>query len=148
MSSLQKLTKVNDICLFVKDFQGSLKFYTEKFGFKVKRLQPDPEHANYAEFEFQGTSVTLWDKKGLCEVVDHTYIDGEGHHFMIAVKVPALKDVDDIYDELTANGVNCIKEPTTFEFGSRAAYFLDFEGNVWEVFAWEEGNGPGLILEK
>ena len=55
MSKLEMLTKLNDICLFVKDFQGALKFYTEKFGFKVKRLQPDPEHANYAEFEFHGT---------------------------------------------------------------------------------------------
>lgn len=147
MSKLEMLTNINDICLFVKDFQGALKFYTEKFGFKVKRLQPDPEHANYAEFEFHGTAVTLWDKKGLCEVVDHTYIDGDGHHFMMAVKVPALQDVDDIAEELIGNGVNCIKEPTTYGFGSRAAYFQDFEGNVWEVFAWEEGNGPGLLDE-
>lgn len=29
MSKLDKLTKLNDICLFVKDFQGALKFYTE-----------------------------------------------------------------------------------------------------------------------
>ena len=50
MSKLDKLTKLNDICLFVKDFQGALKFYTEKFGFQVKRLQPTPENANYAEF--------------------------------------------------------------------------------------------------
>lgn len=63
MSKLDKLTKLNDICLFVKDFQGALKFYTEKFGFQVKRLQPTPENANYAEFEFHGTAVTLWDKK-------------------------------------------------------------------------------------
>ena len=147
MGSLQKLTKLNDICLYVKDFQKALKFYTEKFGFQVKRLQPDPEHANYAEFEFQGTSVTLWEKKGLCEVLDSRYVDGEGHHFMIAVKVPEVMDVDQIHDELTGNGVECIKAPTTFEFGSRAAYYLDCEGNIWEVFAWEEGNGPGLLGE-
>lgn len=145
MSKLEMLTKLNDICLFVKDFQTALKFYTEKFGFKVKRLQPDEEHANYAEFEFHGTAVTLWEKKGLCEVVDHQYIDGEGHHFMMAVKVPALQDVDDIASELIGNGVNCIQKPTTYEFGSRAAYFQDLEGNIWEVFAWEEGNGPGLL---
>jgi uncharacterized glyoxalase superfamily protein PhnB len=67
---------------------------------------------------------------------------------MIAVKVPAIQDVDDIAKELIDNGVNCIKEPYTYVFGSRAAYFQDFEGNVWEVFAWEEGNGPGLLEEK
>ena len=145
MSKLDKLTKLNDICLFVKDFQGALKFYTEKFVFQVKRLQPTPENANYAEFEFHGTAVTLWDKKGLCEVVDHQYIDGDGHHFMIAVKVPEMQDVDDIAEELIGNGVVCLVKPTTYPFGSRAAYFQDPEGNVWEVFAWEEGNGPGLL---
>lgn len=67
---------------------------------------------------------------------------------MIAVKVPTLQDVDDISEELIRNGVHCVKEPTTYEFGSRAAYFNDFEGNIWEVFAWEEGNGPGLLNEE
>lgn len=145
MSALDKLTHINDICLFVEDFQNSLKFYTEKFGFKVKRLQPDEEHANYAEFDFHGTSVTMWHNEGFFEVVDRKYVGGDGHHFMIAVKVPALQDVDDIHAQLTANGVNCIGQPRTFEFGSRAAYFQDYEGNIWEVFAWEEGNGPGLL---
>ena len=60
MSSLEKLTKLNDICLFVDDFWGSLNYYVEKFGFRIIRLQPDPEHANYAEFDFNGTGVTLW----------------------------------------------------------------------------------------
>lgn len=147
MTKLEMLTQLNDICLFVEDFQKALEFYTEKFGFQVKRLQPDGKHANYAEFEFHGTGVTLWEKKGLCEVVDHQYIDGGGHHFMMAVKVPALQDVDDIAEELIGNGVNCIKEPVTYKFGSRAAYFQDFEGNVWEVFAWEEGDGPGLLKD-
>lgn len=145
MSKLDMLTNINDICLFVKDFQGSLKYYTEKFGFKIKRLQPDSEHANYAEFEFHGTAVTLWEKKGLCEVLDQAYVDGEGHHFMIAVKVPTMQDVEDISSELIKNGVNCIKHPTVYEFGSKAAYFQDFEKNIWEVFAWQEGNGPGLL---
>lgn len=145
MSKLDKLTHINDICLFVDDFQNSLKFYTEKFGFKVKRLQPDEQNANYAEFEFHGTSVTLWQADGLYEVVDRKHIEGIAHKFMIAILVPEIQDVDDIYNELTANGVECIGLPRTFEFGSRAAYFKDYEGNVWEVFAWEEGNGPGLL---
>lgn len=145
MSKLDKLTKLNDICLFVEDFDKALKFYTEKFGFKVKRLQPTPETANYAEFEFHGTAVTLWAKSGLYSCVDRKYVEGIGQPFMIAVKVPEMQDVDDIAEELIANGVECLTPPTTYEFGSRAAYFHDCEGNIWEVFAWEEGNGPGLL---
>lgn len=146
MSKLDMLTKINDICLYVNDFKGSLKFYTEKFGFKVKRLQPNPENANYAEFDFKGTSISIWEKKGgVYEAFDRKYIDGNGHSFMIAIKVPTLQDVDDIYEELTENGVNCILKPETFPFGARASYYQDFENNIWEVFAWVEGNGPGLL---
>ncbi len=145
MDAREKLTKVNDICLFVTDFENSLKFYTEKFGFRVKRLQPDAEHANYAEFEFQGTSVTLWAKSGVETVMDARFLGGTGHRFMIAVKVPSLADVDAIHAELTGRGVACAMPPTTYPFGSRAAYYQDYEENIWEVFAWEEGNGPGLL---
>lgn len=145
MSKLSMLTKINDICLYVNDFQGSLNFYKEKFGFKVKRFQPNEENANYVEFDFHGTSITLWDKKGVCEILESKYLDVIGHHFMIAVKVSTLEDVDDISNELISNGVTCIKKPTTFEFGSRAAYFLDFEKNIWEVFSWEKSDGPGLL---
>ncbi len=122
-----------------------MKFYTEKFGFKVKRLQPNEENANYAEFDFHGTSVTLWQIDGFLDCVDKEHIDMGGNHFMIAIKVPALQDVDDIHMELIANGVKCIGEPRTFSFGSRAAYYQDLEKNVWEVFAWEENDGPGLL---
>ena len=145
MSSLDKLTKLNDICLFVDDFRGSLDFYVNKFGFRIKRLQPDPEHANYVEFDFHGTAVTMWQVDGVIQAMGDEHLGPYGHHFMIAVKVPELADVDAIYEELTANGVECFQKPTTYEFGSRAAYFLDYEKNVWEVFAWVEGNGPGLL---
>lgn len=145
MSKLDKLTKINDICLFVENFQDSLQFYIEKFKFKLKRLQPDTQNPNYAEFDFHGSGVTLWDINGLYKVLDKKYVEGIGHKFMIAVKVPELQDVDDIYRELVSNGVSCLAEPTTYEFGSRAVYLSDLEGNIWEIFAWEEGNGPGLI---
>jgi catechol 2,3-dioxygenase-like lactoylglutathione lyase family enzyme len=145
MSALDKIDRINDICLFVKDFTGSVTFFTERFGLKLKRLQPDNENPNYAEFDFHGTTLTLWDKKGVSGVIDSQFIDGDGHHFMIAVKVPAAADVDAIYDALTHNGVTCIKAPETYPFGSRAAYFLDHEQNVWEIFAWLAGNGPGLL---
>ena len=67
---------------------------------------------------------------------------------MLAVLVPNLQDVDDISDKLISRGVKCISKPTTYEFGSRAAYFKDNNENIWEVFAWEEGMGPGLLNEK
>jgi catechol 2,3-dioxygenase-like lactoylglutathione lyase family enzyme len=131
---LDKLDRINDICLFVKDFEGSIKFFTEKFA--LKRLPPDSDNIYYARFDFCGTILTLWDKQNVREVIDHKYIDGEGHHFMIAIKVSDAQDVDDVHRALTHNGVVCIKPPEDYPFGTRSSYFLDHEKNIWEVFAW------------
>lgn len=144
-NSLEKLRRINDICFYVKDFKGSLKFFTEKFGFEVKRLQPTPETANYAEFDFQGTTFSMWERSAVCGVLDEKHLGGEGHNFMIAIKVPSLEDVDNIYKELTGRGVECIRTPQTYPFGARASYYLDNERNIWEVFAWVDANGPGLL---
>lgn len=140
---LQLLTKLNDICLFVRDFEKSVQFYTEKMGFEIIRRQP-----GYVEFDFAGTSVTLWDEEGVYTAIPKEELGAQGHHFMIAVRVPELEDVDDICYELCKRGVHCIARPKTFEWGSRAAYFKDNNENIWEVFAWEEGLGPGLTGQK
>ena len=145
MADLKLLRKMNDICLFVHDFEGSLKFYTEKFGFRVKRLQPTPETANYAEFDFVGSSVTIWARSGVAPLIGEEALGAGGHSFMIAIRVPQLSDVDEIYAELTSRCVKCLCAPVTYPFGARASYYADYENNIWEVFAWEEGNGPGLL---
>ena len=57
-----------------------------------------------------------------------------------------MEDVDELYEEFTKRGVKCISKPHTYNFGSRAAYFLDHEENIWEFFAWcEGGDGPALV---
>ncbi len=146
MNPLDQLTKLNDICLYVRDFEASLKFYVEKFGFHIKRLQPDPQQANYAEFEFQGTAVTIWQIDGVRALLSDEVLGEAGHHFMIAVKVDSPQTVDEIHTELAKRGVECARMPETYPFGARSAYYLDHEKNIWEVFAWTDGkNGPGLL---
>ena len=63
------------------DFKGSLAHYTKCFGFRVKRLQPDSENANYAEFDFNGAAVTMWDIAGVKTCIDEKYLGGEGTSF-------------------------------------------------------------------
>lgn len=146
MDTLKNLRRINDLCLFVKDFDGAVDFFQKKFEFELKRLQPDAENANYAEFEFNGTSLTLWQRDGLTEIVDEKYLAGKGHNFMVAIKVGSVDEVNRIHERLISNGVYCVKAPEDYVFGSRAAYYHDFEENIWEVFAWiEGGDGPGVL---
>lgn len=146
---LAQMNKINDICIYVEDFQAAIKFFTEVFGFTVKRLQPTPETANYAEFDFQGTtSLSIWERAAVQrDAIPAEVLGGIGHRYMIAIKVPSVDDVTAICAELADRGATIVKEPTDYEFGSRAGYVLDCEGNIWEVFAWFEGNGPGLLAD-
>ncbi|MGA2545855.1 MAG: VOC family protein [Rectinemataceae bacterium] len=139
-SALDLMNKLNDICLFVKDFETAKRFYTEKMGFKIKRHQK-----GYVEFDFRGSAVTMWDERGVATAIPIEELGPVGHHFMLAVRVPELSDVDAIANEFGKRGVRCISRATTYAWGSRAAYFKDCEDNIWEVFAWEEGDGPGLL---
>ena len=146
MSALEHLTKLNDICLYVQDFDACLKFYVECFGFRIKRLQPTPETANYVEFDFHGTAITMWQIDGVRALLQDEILGSLGHHFMIAVRVDTPELVDEIHDELTRRGVSCARKPESYPFGARSAYYLDYEENIWEVFAWiGGGNGPGLL---
>ena len=146
MSALDHLAKLNDICLYVHDFDACLKFYVERFGFRVKRLQPTPEEANYVEFDFHGTAVTMWQIDGVRALLEEEVLGPLGHHFMIAVRVDTPELVDEIHAELMRRGVVCARQPESYPFGARSAYYLDYENNIWEVFAWiGGGNGPGLL---
>ncbi|MFF2447406.1 VOC family protein [Neobacillus sp. NPDC058068] len=139
-ADLSLLKKLNDICLFVPNVEEAVQFYTDKMGFELVRRQP-----GYVQFDFQGTSLTLWQEDGVYRAIQKEYLGGEGNHFMLAIKVPSLEDVDQLYEELVNRGVECISPPETYQWGSRAVYFRDLNKNIWEIFAWEEGNGPGLL---
>lgn len=143
------LNKINDICLYVDNFQESVKFYQEVFGFKLKRLQPSKEKANYAEFEFQGTSLTLWEKNSVIRDTElKNYLGERGiPSFMIAIRVDELTDVDEMYASVVSRGARSISSPKDYEFGSRACYILDNEGNIWEIFSWlDHKMGPGISM--
>lgn len=147
MSVQEKLQNIEAICYFPKDFNGSRKFFEEVFGFEPKRIQPTLENPNFVEYWFKGCStIALWERSAVAEIMGENNLMDEAHNFMTAIKVPKLEDVDEVYEEFTSKGVVCISKPHTYEFGSRAAYFLDYEKNIWEIFAWiDGGDGPALV---
>lgn len=147
MGNLKQMTKINDICLYADDFEMMKKFYVEMFDFEIIRCQPDPSLPNYIEFDFQGTSLTLWEKTGVLKVLKEEDLGSNGHHFMLAIRVPETRDVDEIYDILIKRGVHCLKEPKSYPFLCRAAYFQDPEQNIWEVFAYLNENEKNELLK-
>jgi uncharacterized glyoxalase superfamily protein PhnB len=47
--------------------------------------------------------------------------------------VAFVEDVDAIYADLVAQGVEFVREPTDRAWGLRTAHFKDPDGNIWEI---------------
>lgn len=138
---------INDICLFVSDFRQSVEYYQSVFGFTIKRAQPDSVNPEYVEFDFRGTGITLWDRSSVIrDAIPQRFLGNTAsHNFMIAVMLDTPRQVTDLFNEIKNRGGKIISEPKDFHFGSRACYLLDHENNIWEIFSWFTGNGPGLL---
>ena len=145
-----KIDNIDAVCFFPKDFEKAKKFFEEVWEFKPKRIQPPVKETgfvtNFIEYQFKGATVAIWDRKEAGEIMGDIF--GEDHNYMTAVELKDMKDVDELYEKFTERGVRFVCKPTTFSFGSRAAYCLDIEGNIWEFYAWTNGGeGPALVNE-
>lgn len=153
MNYQEKIDNIDAVCFFPKDFEGARRFFEEVWGFLPKRIQPPVAETgfttNFIEYKFYGATIAIWDRKEVIGIMGEEAIGGEGHNYMTAVKLPRPEDVDRVYEDFTKRGVICISKPTTYNFGSHAAYFLDHEKNIWEFFAWTQGgeDGPALVNE-
>ena len=153
MSYQDKIDNIEAICLFPKDFEASRRFYEDVFGFQPKRIQkdgvdPTVENPNFIEYQFHGATFALWARDAVADIMGEENLKAPvmAHNFMIAVRVKNVDDVDLVHKGFMERGVKCLSVPTTHHFGSRAAYYQDIEGNIWEIYAWCDGkDGPSLV---
>ena len=137
--SLEKLKKISDICILIKNVEKTIEFYTKKLNLKIRRRAE-------GFVDFYGDTITLaaWE---LDHINSHTGVSNKrsaklAHKACIAVELESPETVDQIYTELTQRGVVFYGEPESYVWNARCAYFTDPDGTLWELYAWEEG-GPG-----
>ena len=153
MSYKDKIDNIEAICLFPRDFEASRRFYEDVFGFQPKRIQkdgvdPTVENPNFIEYQFHGATFALWARDAVADIMGEENLNAPvaAHNFMTAVRLKRVDEVDELYEEFKKRGVQCLSKPTTYHFGSRAAYYQDLEGNIWEFYAWCDGkDGPSLV---
>lgn len=149
MSAVEKLDNIEAICFFPKDFDGSRRFFEDKWGFQPKRIQPTVENPNFIEYSFRGATIAIWARDAVAEIMGEQNLMDEAHNFMTAIKVPRVEDVDEIYEDFTSKGVVCISKPETFGFGSRpptSSTMSAISGRSSP--GWREGTGPRSSTRK
>jgi len=109
----------------VRDQDASLRFFTEKLGFRVHTDQPYNDKQRWIELRVGNapTSLVLFTADG-----DTDFI-GRGFHGSLV-----CDKLEKTYEELVAKGVEFITPPTKASWGSFAV-FKDLDGNRFVMSA-------------
>lgn len=111
-------------------YSESKKFYAETLELSVVRDVPDEE---FTQFKLQNCYLVIYGRTFAEKLFDKKYLTQAGGAIYTFAQVD---EVDKIYAELKAKGVQWIKEPTTQPWGQRTAYFTDPDGHIWEIQKW------------
>jgi len=114
--------------LFVRDIKRSRDFYENVLG-----LEFEHGNDNSASFILGADGLLLLDNGGADDLLSPADVDHDTARGADSVIVTSVDDVDALYDELRAKGVEFIRAPEDRWWGKRCAHFKDPDGHVWEI---------------
>jgi catechol 2,3-dioxygenase-like lactoylglutathione lyase family enzyme len=109
----------------VRDQDASLRFFTEKLGFRVLTDQPYSDKQRWIELRVgtSPTSLVLFTADGAEQLIGHGF-----HGSLVCDKL------EKTYEELVAKGVEFVTPPTKESWGTFAV-FKDIDGNRFVMSA-------------
>ncbi len=123
--------RIDGVVLFVNDLTRSVEFYRNKLGLKVK-----VEEEGFVDFETETIPLGLMDVKEAVKLFGEKAVlvnQEAGHRLELSVNVG---NVDEIYEQFKARGVEFLRSPADQPWGQRTADFIDPDGNIWEIYHW------------
>ena len=115
--------------LLVKDYQACLHFYQDILGLTVTW-----DDGIYASFQEGLIRLAIFKRELMTEAIhnENKVVDAESQDkIALIIEVP---DVDSCYNRLLESSVQFIQPPKNFfDWGIRAAYFRDPDGNLIEI---------------
>ena len=123
-----KLKAADYVVLIVTDLEASVQFYTEMLGLPLHHLAPN---GKFAELDTGVTHIALYTREAMSETLGREISAPDRDHpgFELGFKVD---DVDAVFAELVAAGVEAAVQPTTKFWGQRTAYVYDPDGHLVE----------------
>lgn len=128
--------KLNHNCfgILVDDIGETIDFYTKVMGYGINEKNHDG--VTFTEFATGGPITFFawrWD-----HLVEHLGPEAMGqvkHRAQSAIYFDDPAELDAAYEELRAKGVHFIAGPKDWVWNARAAYFVDEEGYMWELYS-------------
>jgi len=132
---------ISDVCVLVEDIERSIRFYSEKLGFRLKHRAE-----GFADFSGAGLTLALWEIAHISRNTGVSNRRGPGaHKVCIAVHLPSPEEVDACHSELSAKGVMFEGPPADYPWNARCCYFSGPDDELWELYAWREGGPVGAV---
>jgi uncharacterized protein len=132
---------ISDVCVLVEDIERSVRFYSERLGFRLRHRAE-----GFADFTGAGLTLALWE---INHISRHTGISNKrgpgAHKACIAVHLPTPADVDACHAELSAKGVVFSGPPADYPWNARCCYFSGPDDELWELYAWHQGGAVGAV---
>jgi uncharacterized protein len=132
---------ISDVCVLCADVERSMRFYIDKLGFELQHRAE-----GFADFSGAGLTLALWEIEHISR---HTGIANTrcpgAHKVCIAVRLPSPEELDACWRELSAKGVSFQAPPADYPWNAYCCYFSGPDDEVWELYAWRPGGGPGKV---
>lgn len=118
--------------LLVDEVDKMVNFYRDTLGFKVTR-QSD----TFALMDNGGPLLLFfWQWKHLQKHLGIEAMKKVKHRTQSALRFDTPQEVDAAYEDLLAKGIEFVAQPANWEWNAYAAYFVDRDGYMWEIFCW------------
>jgi len=122
------LNRINVVVLFVEDLERSKAFYGTTLGLTV--MDEDPQSAI---FKLDTVMLMLLTNAAAQDLLSDEAVATQRPAGARSQLVSFVDDVDAVYQELAAKGVEFIRTPVDRAWGMRTAHFRDPDGHVWEL---------------
>ena len=124
--------KIDLVTLLVDDIEACKAFYRDVVGLTIKK-----DSGGYVELEHANVRLALYPRRGLAEMLKEASLGEprQGHTLVLSLPVDTPEDVDSTYERIVANGARSFRPPENMPWGLRAAFFLDPDGNLLEVYS-------------
>ena len=118
--------KYYGICLITKKVSTMVDFYKRIF---IVNSKGDDNHA---DLEIGGLNLSIFSEKGMQELAPNSMDKAGSGNLTIEFEV---EDVDIEYLRINKLGIQILKQPTSYPWGSRAFWFRDPDGNIIDIFS-------------
>jgi lactoylglutathione lyase len=122
------LKRLDVAVLFVTDLERAKSFYQNTLGLTFKFEDPTS-----VAFDLDPVLLILLTVDSAKGLLSPEIVAAQPRSMAASQLVSFVEDVDAVYRELVAKGVEFVREPIDREWGLRTAHFKDPDGNIWEI---------------